>query len=54
MVKVVLMDMEFETFIDEINKPKLKGVVFDVTGNASKMAVCFKINVERCSASAGR
>ena len=27
--------------------PKLKGVVFDVLCNASKMAVRFKINVER-------
>ena len=27
--------------------PKLKGVVFDVLGNASRMVVRFKINVER-------
>ena len=33
--------------------PKLKGVVFDVLGNASKIAVCFKINVEQCSECAG-
>ena len=29
--------------------PKLEGVVFDVLDNASKMAVRFKICVERCS-----
>ena len=29
--------------------PKLEGVVFNVLGNISKMAVRFKINVERCS-----
>ena len=33
--------------------PKLKGVVFDVLHNALKMAVRFKINVERCSKYAG-
>ena len=33
--------------------PKLEGVVFDVLGNASKMAVLFKINVKRCSEYAG-
>ena len=32
---------------------KLEGVVFDVLGNASKMAVRFKIHVERCSEYAG-
>ena len=33
--------------------PKLEGVMFDVLGNALKMAVCLKINVERCSEYAG-
>ena len=33
--------------------PKLEGVVFDVLGNASKMAVRFKINLERGSKYAG-
>ena len=29
--------------------PKLQGAVFNVLGNTSKMAVCVKKNVERCS-----
>ena len=33
--------------------PKLEGFLFDVLGNASKMAVRFKICVERCSEYAG-
>ena len=33
--------------------PKLEGVIFDVLGNASKMAVRFKICTERCSEYAG-
>ena len=33
--------------------PKLEGVIFDVLGNASKMAVRFKICTERCAEYAG-
>ena len=33
--------------------PKLEGIVFDVLGNAPKMAGHFKINLERCSEYAG-
>ena len=36
-----------------IGNPKLGGVMSDVLGNTSKIAVCFKINVEQCSECAG-
>ena len=33
--------------------PKLAGVIFNMTGSASKMTVQFKLNMERCSEFAG-